>query len=86
MILVNIRRIINDYTECNLFEIKITDKKVKFYYHDKIEHFSSDKIIVSKDNKKYLVEGKNMVIETMFEEMIAISGVIKRITMVDNDE
>lgn len=86
MILVNIRRIINDYTECNLFEIKITNKKVKVYYYDRIEHFSSDKIIISKDNKKYIIEGKNMVIETMFEEMIAISGVIKKITMVNNDE
>ncbi len=83
---MNIRRIINDYTECNLFEIKITDNKVRFYYHDRIEHFSSDKIIVCKDNRKYLVEGKNMVIETMFEEMIVISGVIKRITMVDTNE
>ncbi len=86
MILVNIKRIINDYVECNEFEIKIIRGKVKVYYHDKIEHFSSDKIIVSKEGKRYAIEGKNMVIETMFEEMIVISGKINKITMGSKNE
>ncbi len=86
MIHVNIRKIINDYVECNNFEIKFTGGKVKVYYHDKIEHFSSDTIIVSKDDKKYKIEGKNMVIETMFKEMIVISGKVNKITLGNNNE
>lgn len=86
MIHLNIRRIINDYVECNNFEIKFTNGKVIVYYHDKIEHFSSDTIIVSKEGKKYKIEGKNMVIETMFKEMIIISGTIYKITLGNKDE
>ncbi len=83
---VNIKRIINDYVECNEFEIKIIGGKVKIYYYDKIEHFSSYKIIVLKDGDKYTIEGKNMIIETMFEEMIVISGNINKITIGKENE
>lgn len=83
---MNIKRIINDYVECNEFEIKIIRDKVRVYYHDKIEHFSSDKIVVLKGNKRYVIEGKKMVIETMFEEMIVISGKINKITMDNKNE
>lgn len=86
MIHVNIKKIINDYVECNEFEIKFINDKVKIYYHDKIEHFSSDMIVVSKNGKKYKVEGKNMVIETMFKEMITISGTINKITLGNKNE
>lgn len=86
MIHVNIRKIINDYVECNNFEIKFIGGKVKVYYHDRIEHFSSDAIIVSKDDKKYKIEGKNMVIETMFKEMLVISGNVNKITLGNNNE
>ena len=33
---MKIANIINDYVECNLFEIKIIDDRVKIYYYDKI--------------------------------------------------
>lgn len=81
MILVNIKKIINDYVECNEFEIKIIKNKVKIYYYDKVEHFSSEKIIVLKNNDNYIIEGKNLVIETMFEEDLVICGNIKKITL-----
>ncbi len=81
MILVNIKKIINDYVECNEFEIKIIKNKVKIYYYDKVEHFSSEKIIVLKNNDNYIIEGKNLVIETMFEEVLVICGNIKKITL-----
>lgn len=81
MILVNIKKIINDYVECNEFEIKIIKNKVKIYYYDKVEHFSSEKIIFLKNNDNYIIEGKNLVIETMFEEVLVICGNIKKITL-----
>ena len=67
--------------ECNEFEIKIIKNKVKTYYYDKVEHFSSEKIIVLKNNDNYIIEGKNLVIETMFEEVLVICGNIKKITL-----
>ena len=67
--------------ECNEFEIKIIKNKVKIYYYDKVEHFSSEKIIVLKNNDNYIIEGKNLVIETMFEEVLVICGNIKKITL-----
>lgn len=83
---VNLKRIINDYVECNEFEIKIVKEKVKIYYYDKIEHFSSKKIIVLKDNIKYIIEGNNMIIETMFKEMIIITGDIYKIIVGKDNE
>lgn len=83
---VNIKSIINDYVECNEFEIKVIGGKVKIYYYDKIEHFSSDKIVVLKNSDKYVIEGKNMIIETMFEEMIVISGIINKIIIGKENE
>ena len=78
---MNIKKIINDYVECNEFEIKIIKNKVKIYYYDKVEHFSNEKIIVLKNNDNYIIEGKNLVIETMFEEVLVICGNIKKITL-----
>ena len=67
--------------ECNEFEIKIIKNKVKIYYYDKVEHFSNEKIIALKNNDNYIIEGKNLVIETMFEEVLVICGNIKKITL-----
>ena len=74
MILVNIKKIINDYLEFNNFEIKYIDVKVKIYYYDNIENFTSNCIEIKYDDKKLKVKGKNLVIETMFKEYLIISG------------
>ncbi len=71
---------INNYTECNNFEIRIIDGKVKIYYYDRIEHFGNNKITVLKNNKKIYVKGKKLIIETMFKEFIIISGDIDMIS------
>lgn len=81
VILMKLTKIIDDYVECNTFEIKITNDKVKIYYYDKIEKFSSSKIIILKDNKRTIVNGKKLVIETMFEEFIVISGLVSSIEL-----
>lgn len=83
---MNIKKIINDYVECNEFEIKIINGKVKIYYYDKIEHFSNSKIIVSKGNQKVRVEGNELVIETMFEELIIIAGNVNQIVLGKQNE
>lgn len=86
VILVNIKKIVNDYVECNEFEIKIINGKVKIYYYDKIEHFSNSKIIVSKNDQKVSVEGKGLVIETMFEELVVIAGDVSQIILGKQNE
>lgn len=86
MILLNIKRIINEYVECDLFEIKIINDKVKIYYYDEIKHFSNNKITVLKDNVEYNIIGKKMVIETMFKEQIVISGEINNILLGNKNE
>ena len=78
---MNIKNIINDYVECNLFEIKYKNKKLYFYYYDKINHFSSSKIEVINNKDKYIVDGSNLIIESMYKEQIIISGNIHNIKM-----
>ncbi len=79
---MNLKRIINDYAECNTFEIKIKDEKISIYYYDDVESFSSNKIIVKKENKIVEILGDNLVIETMFKEFLVIKGTIKKVILV----
>lgn len=83
---MNLKKIINDYTECNTFEIKIKEGKLQIYYYDDVESFSSDKIIVKKENNIVEIFGDNLVIETMFKEFLVIKGTIKKVTLVQQDE
>lgn len=78
---MKIRKTIDDYVECNNFEIKIIDRKVKIYYYDNIERFTSNLIEVSSKNDRFIINGKNLVIETMFKEYMVISGDIKMIEL-----
>jgi len=82
---MNIRRLVNDYVECDSFEMIYKDNKLKIYYYDAIDHFSDAKIKIIKANNKYIVEGNNLAIETMFKEFIIISGKIKKIVLDDNE-
>lgn len=72
---------INDYVECGEFEIKIKNGKIKIYYYDKVEHFSNTRITVSKNGQSVSIEGNKLVIETMFEELVIISGDIKKVIL-----
>lgn len=78
---MNLRNIINNYSECNLFEIKYHNNKLYIYYYDKVNHFASDKIDVIYNKDKYTVIGKNLIIESINEEEIVIKGNIKSINM-----
>ena len=86
MILLNIRNIVNEYVECNIFEIRVINEKAIIYYYDMVKHFSSNKIIVISKNKEYSILGKNMVIETMFKDQIIISGEINKIILGEKNE
>lgn len=79
-------KLVNDYTQCNKFEIQIIDEKVKIFYYDNIKNFSSNKIVISKNNRDYTVKGKNLVIETMFLEYLIISGEINLIELGKSNE
>lgn len=78
---MKLKKIIDDYVECNNFEIKIIDRKVKIYYYDNIERFTSNLIEVSSKNDRFIIKGKKLVIETMFVEYMVISGDIKMIEL-----
>ena len=73
---MNFMRLVNDYTECNKFEIQLDSFKVKIFYYDSIKNFSSNKIIISKDKKDYVIKGRNLAIDTMFAEYLIITGEI----------
>ena len=73
---MNFMRLVNDYTECNKFEIQLDSSKVKVFYYDSIKNFSSGKIIILKNNKDYVIKGKNLVIDTLFTEYLIITGEI----------
>lgn len=83
---MNLKKIINDYVECNEFEIKVKDGKVKIYYYDKVENFSNTKITISKKNQLVSIVGNKLIIETMFKEMIVISGDIEKVILGHIDE
>lgn len=78
---MKLRKVIDDYVECNNFEIKIINGKVKIYYYDNIESFTSSMIVISSKNGTFKVKGKNLVIETMFEEYMVISGNINALEL-----
>ena len=82
---MKLSKLINDYVECNNFEIKIDFDKVKIYYYDKIECFSSSKVVVLCKDKKVIINGKKLVVETMFEEYMIISGNINSIELGNDD-
>lgn len=83
---MNIKKMMNNYVECNTFEIKIINKKVKVYYYGNIESFTSSMIVISKDTELVKIKGKNLVIETMFEEYVIISGDIKTLELGSKNE
>ena len=76
---MNIRKAINCYVECNEFYINIKNNKVYIYYYDSIENFSSSSITILNEQKKYIIKGSNLAIETMFEELVVVSGDINNI-------
>ena len=78
---MDIKKIVDKYVETGEFELKIINGKAKVYYYDKIGHFSSKKITIIGSDKKVDVEGNNLVIETLFKELLVISGNIEKITL-----
>ncbi len=78
---MRLNKVIDAFTECNNFEVKIKNKKVKIYYYNNIDSFTSNTIEVSKENEVIKVCGKKLVIETMFPEYVVISGDIKKIEL-----
>ncbi len=81
-----LRQMIDDFTECNKFEIKIKDNKATFYYYDKIKHFSSTNVVISNANKDVIIFGNNLIIEQMFLEYVTISGNITKMEFKNNEK
>ena len=67
---------LNQYVECNDFEVRVVNGKVRVYYYDLVENFSSKRIIIKHKNGKFIINGNSLVIETMFPELLIINGKI----------
>lgn len=80
---MNLRNIIDNYIEVNNFEIKYINNKIKVYYYDEIDNFTSNNIVIKYKDKKINIKGKNLAIETMFKEYLIIGGNIKLIEFND---
>lgn len=78
---MKLNNLLNDYVECNTFEIKIIKEKLYVYYYDRIDNFSENKIKISDQLKSIVITGKKLVIETMFKEFLVISGNIDNIKL-----
>ena len=83
---MNFMSLVNDYTECNKFEIYLDNSKVKIFYYDSIKSFSSKKIIILKNKKDYVIKGNNLVINTMFFEYLIITGEILSVEIGKDNE
>lgn len=78
---MRLKKVIDDFTEYNNFEVKIKNRKVRIYYYDNIDSFTSNTIVVSKNKEVIKVIGKSLVIETMFPEYMVISGNINKLEL-----
>lgn len=67
---------LNQYVECNDFEVRVINGKVRVYYYDLVENFSSKRITIKHKNGKLIINGNSLVIETMFPELLIINGKI----------
>ena len=78
-----INRYINDRVDANIFEISFKNDKLTIYYYDEIKEFKDDVIIILKNNKKLIIKGKKLRIESLYNEYLIIKGNILSINLGD---
>ena len=78
-----INRYINDIVDANIFEISLKNDKLTIYYYDEIKEFKDDVIIILKNNKKLIIKGKKLRIESLYNEYLIIKGNILSINLGD---
>lgn len=78
-----INRYINDIVDANIFEISFKNDKLTIYYYDEIKEFKDDVIIILKNNKKLIIKGKKLRIESLYNEYLTIKGNILSINLGD---
>ncbi len=78
-----INRYINDIVDANIFEISFKNDKLTIYYYDEIKEFKDDVIIILKNNKKLIIKGKKLRIESLYNEYLTINGNILSINLGD---
>lgn len=77
---------LDEYAQCNIFEIKIINNETKIYFYDKVDVFSESKIVVISKDKKVTIEGKHLSINEMYKEELTIGGKIEKILLGDINE
>ena len=78
-----INRYINDIVDANTFEISFKNDKLTIYYYDEIKEFKDDVIIILKNNKKLIIKGKKLRIESLYNEYLTIKRNILSINLGD---
>ena len=66
----DIRSFIND----DELKVTIQNNKINILNYKDIGHFDSNKVIVKCDNKKIIIEGKNLVVSKLINDEILING------------
>ena len=79
-------RMVDEYTNVGIFEIIYKNKKLKISYYDEIVDFNSKSIIIKSNNQKIICRGHNLVIETLYKELVIISGRISSIEFGEYNE
>lgn len=72
---------IKNYIYDPKMSVHIYKNKVNIVNYIEIEHFDSNKVIVSTDDGNITVEGKNLVVSKLLGNEILISGDIKQIEL-----
>ncbi|MEG2351633.1 MAG: YabP/YqfC family sporulation protein [Bacilli bacterium] len=83
---MDLKRMLDEYAQCNIFEIKIINNETKIYFYDKVDVFSESKIVVISKDKKVTIEGKHLSINEMYKEELTIGGKIEKILLGDINE
>ena len=71
----NLREYIND----SELKITILKNKINVVNYDKLRDISEKEIVLSKDNKKIKILGKNLKLNKLLDNEILIIGLIERV-------
>ena len=73
---MKIMKRINDYLIDKEYKIIVKDNQVSIVNYNEILDFTLEKISIRHNNKKIIIEGKNLYISKMLEDEVLIKGII----------
>lgn len=73
---------IKDYIKDLEFRFTIYNNRIHIVNYSKILSLKNDKIIISKDRKKYLFKGKNFTLNKLLDEEVLLLGEVTSIEVI----